>query len=196
MGSLALLFLAAVLTFPLFIRTNQNVLAKRLYFRKRFQQRKSKTKKFDEVNVLLEIPDFAAVLWFALSAGESLDRSLRIAVSRGSGFVALEFEKLLQRVDLGALLQHELENLAAESKANQIRELAAKLAVALVNGTPLADLLADYVQSTNSEVRALLLEKAGRNETKMMIPMVFVILPVTVMFAMYPSISLIQNSFI
>jgi len=196
MIALLLLFLAAVLVCSLFVRTHHNVLVNRLNFRKLVKQSASKTKKFDEVRVLLEIPDFASVLWFALSAGESLDRSLRIAVSRGNGFVSSEFEKLIQRVDLGALMQHELENLAAESKSGQIRELAAKLAVALVNGTPMADLLAEFVQSTNSEVRAILLAKAGKNETKMMIPMVFVILPVTVMFAMYPSLALIQNSFI
>jgi len=196
MIALLFLFLAAVLVCSLFVRTHHNVLVKRLNFRKLVKQSSSKTKKFNEVRVLLEIPDFASVLWFALSAGESLDRSLRIAVSRGSGFVSSEFEKLIQRVDLGALMQHELENLAAESKSDQIRELAAKLAVALVNGTPMADLLAEFVQSTNSEVRAILLAKAGKNETKMMIPMVFVILPVTVMFALYPSLALIQNSFI
>jgi tight adherence protein C len=196
MIALLFLFLAAVLVCSLFVRTKQNELVSRLNFRKLIKPSVSKAKRFDEVRVLLEIPDFASVLWFALSAGESLDRSLRIAVSRGSGFVSSEFEKLIQRVDLGALMQHELENLAAESKSGQIRELAAKLAVALVNGTPMADLLAEFVQSTNSEVRAILLAKAGKNETKMMIPMVFVILPVTVMFAMYPSLALIQNSFI
>jgi tight adherence protein C len=196
MIALLLLFLAAVLVCSLFVRTHHNELVNRLNFRQLVKQPASKTKKFDEVRVLLEIPDFASVLWFALSAGESLDRSLRIAVSRGNGFVSSEFEKLIQRVDLGSLMQHELENLAAESKSGQIRELAAKLAVALVNGTPMADLLAEFVQSTNSEVRAILLAKAGKNETKMMIPMVFVILPVTVMFAMYPSLALIQNSFI
>jgi tight adherence protein C len=196
MNALVLLFVAAVLVASLYFRTNQSQLVGRLNLRTIIEQVPSKSKKFDEVRVLLEIPDFAAVLWFALSAGESLDRSLRIAVSRGTGFVAAEFEKLLQRVDLGALLQHELENLAAESKSDQIRELATKLAVALVNGTPMAELLADFVQSTNAEVRSILLAKAGKNETKMMIPMVFVILPVTVMFAMYPSLALIQNSFI
>ena len=196
MIALILLFLASVLVGSLFVRTNQSSLVSRLNFRKLVKQSASKTMKFDEIRVLLEIPDFSSVLWFALSAGESLDRSLRIAVSRGSGFVASEFDKLIQRVDLGALMQHELENLAAESRSAQIRELAAKLAVALANGTPMADLLAEFVQSTNSEVRAILLDKAGKNETKMMIPMVFVILPVTVMFALYPSLSLIQNSFI
>jgi len=191
-----LVLLATILVIWLIFSQNQLGLTSKLESRRLLKFSVKRESKFNEINVLLEIPDFAAILWFALSAGESLDRSLRIAVSRGNGFVATEFSRLIQRVDHGSLLQHELENLAAESKSEQIRELATKLAVALVNGTPMAELLADFVQSTNSSVRTILLDKAGKNETKMMIPLVFVILPVTVMFAMYPSLVLIQRSFI
>jgi tight adherence protein C len=56
--------------------------------------------------------------------------------------------------------------------------------------------MSDFVQSSTASLRAELLTLAGKNETKMMIPMVFVILPVTVMFALYPSLSLIQGSFL
>jgi tight adherence protein C len=195
---MALIFLtvAAGLILAMITSQRKDSLFQRLESRRILRVSSRRSPKFNEVKVLLEIPDFAAILWFALTAGESLDHALRIAVSRGNGYVAGVFEVLLQRVDHGALLQHELENLAAESKSEQIRELATKLAVALVTGVSLADLLADFVQSTNSTVRSVLLEKAGKNETKMMIPLVFVILPVTVMFAMFPSLVLIQQSFI
>jgi tight adherence protein C len=144
----------------------------------------------------MEVPDFAALLWFAVCAGESLENSLRIAVSRSTGFVSNQFSQVIKNVDLGALLQIELQNLGVESRSDQVRELATKLAVALDHGTALADLLADFVQSASSELRTSLLDKAAKNETKMMIPLVFVILPVTVMFSVYPSLALIQNSFL
>ena len=153
-------------------------------------------KKFRALETLMEVPDFAALLWFAVCAGESLENSLRIAVSRSTGFVSQQFSQVIKSVDLGALLQIELQNLGVESKSDQVRELATKLAVALDNGTALADLLADFVQSASSELRTSLLDKAAKNETKMMIPLVFVILPVTVMFSVYPSLALIQNSFL
>ncbi len=153
-------------------------------------------KKVRALETLMEVPDFAALLWFAVCAGESLENSLRIAVSRSTGFVSSQFSQVIKSVDLGALLQIELQNLGVESKSDQVRELATKLAVALDNGTALADLLADFVQSASSELRTSLLDKAAKNETKMMIPLVFVILPVTVMFSVYPSLALIQNSFL
>jgi tight adherence protein C len=121
---------------------------------------------------------------------------LKIAVARSAGYISSEFERVITNVEHGALLQVELQNLAVEAKSEQVRELATKLAVALNNGSALSDLLGDFVQSTTATLRTELLAKAGKNETKMMIPMVFVILPVTVMFALYPSLSLIQGSFL
>lgn len=152
--------------------------------------------KFNAVSALMEIPDFASLLWFAVSAGESLESALRIAVSRSTGYVSSQFERVLKNVEHGAVMQVELQELASTAKSEQVRELATKLAVALNNGSALSDLMSDFVQSSTSALRAELLIIAGRNETKMMIPMVFIILPITVMFALFPSLALIRGSFI
>ncbi|NDE89509.1 MAG: hypothetical protein EB055_06015, partial [Micrococcales bacterium] len=141
--------------------------------------------KFSAIGALLEVPDFIAILWFLISAGENLHTALKITTMRCNGYVSAEFMKIVHRVDHGAILQHELENLAAESKSEEVRELATKLAVSLLNGTAIAEQLGEFAGSVNSKLRSELLDRAGKNETKMMIPLVFVILPVTVMFALY-----------
>lgn len=177
-------------------KPGESNLTERLKPRKRIFQKSSSITKFNAVNALMEIPDFASLLWFAVSAGESLESSLRLAVSRSTGYVSGEFERVLRNVEHGALLQLELQEVATKSKSEQVRELATKLAVALNNGSALGDLLSDFVQSSTSALRTELLIFAGRNETKMMIPMVFIILPITVMFALFPSLALIQGSFL
>ncbi len=189
-------FLACIAIYLALGKTSSSKLTERLQPRENIQEQKPRGSKFNELSALMEIPDFSALLWFAVSAGESLDVSLKIAVSRSSGYVSSQFGKVIRNVEHGALLQVELQNLAVEAKSEQVRELATKLAVALNNGSALSDLLSDFVQSTTAELRTQLLAKAGKNETKMMIPMVFVILPVTVMFALYPSLALIQGSFL
>jgi tight adherence protein C len=171
-------------------------LSARLSPRAKLRTKTKELTRFKPLEALLEIPDFASLLWFAVSAGESLEQALKIAVNKSSGYVSAEFERVLINVEHGALLQIELQNLAAQAKSEQVRELATKLAVALNNGSALTELLSDFVQSSTATVRTELLAKAGKNETKMMIPMVFVILPVTVMFALYPSLALIQGSFL
>lgn len=177
-------------------KSGESKLAELLQPRKRIFQKNLGRTKFNPVSALMEIPDFASLLWFAVSAGESLESALRLAVGRSTGYVSGEFERVLRNVEHGALLQLELQELAGNSKSEQVRELATKLAVALNNGSALGDLMSDFVQSSTSTLRAELLIIAGRNETKMMIPMVFIILPITVMFALFPSLALIQGSFL
>jgi tight adherence protein C len=176
--------------------SGESKLTERLTPRKRIFRKQLGRTKFSAVSALMEIPDFASLLLFAVSAGESLESALRLAVSRSTGYVSGEFDKVLRNVEHGALLQIELQELVSNSKSEQVRELATKLAVALNNGSALGDLLTDFVQSSTFALRAELLIMAGRNETKMMIPMVFIILPITVMFALFPSLALIQGSFL
>ena len=194
--SFGAILLSAVIFYKSLGETGKLRLDVKLKPRVRLTKKVRNAKKFRALETLMEVPDFAALLWFAVCAGESLENSLRIAVSRSTGFVSSQFSQVIKNVDLGALLQIELQNLGVESKSDQVRELATKLAVALDHGTALADLLADFVQSASSELRTSLLDKAAKNETKMMIPLVFVILPVTVMFSVYPSLALIQTSFL
>ena len=192
-GSTALAAMALYLSLG---KHDSSTLENRLKPRKALSSRIRTKAKFNSLSALMEIPDFASLLWFALSAGEPLDSALRISVSRSIGYVSSEFERVLRNVDHGSVMLVELQILAAEAKSEQVRELATKLAVALNNGSALGDLMSDFVQSSTASLRAELLTLAGRNETKMMIPMVFVILPITVMFALYPSLALIQGSFL
>lgn len=171
-------------------------LAKRLSPRTTLAILEPKRSVYRNADLLLEIPDFGSLIGFAVYAGEPLENALRLAVSRSSSFLANEFLAVIHNVDHGSVLGVELEELATESSSEQVRELASKLALASTNGSAVSDLIADYVESSIQELKAHLLERAGKNETKMMVPLVFVILPITVMFAVYPSLTLIQSSFL
>ncbi|MEY4418379.1 MAG: hypothetical protein RIQ88_817 [Actinomycetota bacterium] len=189
------LLLAIIFGFLAITQTSMPLIS-RLSPRIYLEKKASYKSKYDSVQVLLEVPDFTSILWFAVSAGETLETSLRLAVSKSSGFVSTEFKQVLIKVDHGAILQHELESLAAVSRDPLVRELSTKLAVALATGGAVADQLGEFLTSATTSLRSTMLELAGKSETKMMIPMVFVILPVTVMFALYPSVAILQNSFL
>jgi tight adherence protein C len=57
-------------------------------------------------------------------------------------------------------------------------------------------MLSEQALSVRDEIKSRLLRQAGRNETRMLIPLVFLILPVTVLFAIYPSLELLNFGFI
>jgi tight adherence protein C len=63
------------------------------------------------------------------------------------------------------------------------------LVVAIERGTPLADMLRAQAADVREAGKRALLEAGGRKEVSMMVPVVFLILPVTVLFALFPALS-------
>jgi tight adherence protein C len=66
---------------------------------------------------------------------------------------------------------------------------------ALDRGSPLAAVLQAQAQDAREDSKRDLLEKAGKKEVVMLIPLVFLILPVTILFAVFPGLLVIQTGF-
>jgi tight adherence protein C len=144
---------------------------------------------------LYELPDILDMLSVALSAGDSIFAAL-VRVSAGSsGVLATEFQRLFIGLELGSDIETELKGLASRLPQRQVSEFANKLSMALRRGSPLAEMISEQSESARAELRNELLGQAGRNETRMLIPLVFLILPVTVLFAIYPSLELLNISY-
>ena len=62
------------------------------------------------------------------------------------------------------------------------------VAVAVERGTPLADVLHAQAADVREASRRELIETAARKEVFMMVPVVFLVLPVTVLFAFFPGV--------
>lgn len=143
---------------------------------------------------LFELPQLIDLIGVAIEAGESVFSALTRVVSRASGLLANEFRYLLEAVNFGSTFEDELNSLARRVAQQQITEFSNKLALALRRGTPLARMLHEQASSVRSEIQNQLAKQAGKNETRMLIPLVFLILPVTVLFAIYPSLQLLNLS--
>ena len=146
--------------------------------------------------VLFELPDILDLLAVSLSAGESLFNSLERVAPRASGLVGRQLQLALQSLQLGSSLAAEMDRIAERLPQRQLVEFCAKVTLSLKRGTPLADLLREQASSARSEIHNLLLKQAGKNETKMLIPLVFLILPVTVLFAIYPSLQMLNLGYL
>jgi tight adherence protein C len=122
------------------------------------------------------------------SAGESpvagLDRVLRVL--RGS--LADELGRVLADVRTGHTVPAAFDALAARTGVPSIARFAEGLAVAVDRGTPLVDVLHAQAADVRESARRELMESGGRKEILMMIPVVFLVLPVTVVFAFYPGL--------
>ena len=154
--------------------------------------RVSKGKSFE---IDSQLPDLVELLAASVLATISMHGSLQRIVGRASGSVATEIGLLLRRLDLGSSFETELSALCERLPTTGIREFANKISIALSRGTPLAGALIALSESLRSKHSNELLARAGANETKMLIPLVTLVLPTTVMFAIYPSVQFLNLGF-
>lgn len=143
---------------------------------------------------LYELPEFLDLLVVALASGEGIFNSICRVTKAAKGQLAKEFQKLIRAVQLGESLDDELASLAKRVRNQQVVEFCNKLTMANRRGTPLAHVLQMQSITVRTEIQNQLFKQAGKNETRMMIPLVFLILPVTVLFAVYPSLQLLNIS--
>lgn len=142
-----------------------------------------------------ELPTVLEFLTLSLSAGEGvLDGLRRIArVSRGE--LAAEFAGTVAAVNTGLGFADSLTALAHDLQLPPLTRCIEQIVGALERGTPLADVLRAQAQDARDEAKRRLLEEAGKKEVAMLIPLVFLILPTTVVFAIYPGIFVLQLGF-
>jgi len=69
-----------------------------------------------------------------------------------------------------------------------VARFAQGISVAVERGTPLSDVLHAQAADVREAGRRELIEVAARKEVLMMVPVVFLVLPVTVFFAFWPGV--------
>lgn len=140
---------------------------------------------------VLELPQHLDLMAARLQNGEDIYSVLALQ-STGSGKFAILLRRLGVRLTLGENIEQALEMLSAEAKSPLVTEFSNKLQLSLTRGTPLATQFYQLSASAKAQLRVAQLKAAGRNELKMLIPLVFLILPVTIAFAVFPSLQLLQ----
>lgn len=141
-----------------------------------------------ERRMLAEFPTVAELLALAVNAGESPVVALERVVRRSGGELSRELARVLADVRTGTPVAQAFDELARRSGLPIVARFAAGIAVALERGTPLADLLHAQAADVREAGRRELIEVAARKEVLMMVPVVFLVLPVTVLFAFYPGL--------
>jgi tight adherence protein C len=145
-----------------------------------------------ERRMLAEFPTIAELLALAVSAGEgatgALDRVCRL--SRGE--LSSELADCLAEARAGANLPTALQGLADRTGLPSLARFVDGIVVAVERGTPLADVLRAQAQDVRETGRRAVMEEGGRKEIGMMVPVVFLVLPVTVLFAIYPGVAFLR----
>lgn len=138
--------------------------------------------------MLAEFPTVAELLALAVTAGESPVGALERVGTLCRGELGRELAVALADARAGATLVQALERMADRTTLAPLVRFVDGVAVAIERGTPLADVLRAQAVDVREAGKRALLEAGGRKEIAMMVPVVFLVLPVTVVFAFYPAV--------
>lgn len=139
-----------------------------------------------------ELPTTLEFLALCLSAGEGFMDSLRRVASVGSGELTAEFRRAVLAVGTGSPLSDALVEMAGRLQLPGLTRAIDQVVAALEHGAPLSAVLHAQAGDAREDAKRVLIEQAGRKEILMLLPLVFLILPLSVLFAIYPGLFILR----
>lgn len=110
----------------------------------------------------------------------------RESMSECSGMRAVVGE-ILKGVDQGLSIERALDQVVMRAGSEQLRRFADAVILGMERGSSMGQTLRNLINETRTQSKILVMERAGKAEIKLLIPVVFLILPISVIFAIWPS---------
>jgi len=144
-----------------------------------------------------ELPTVLEFLTLSLTAGEGmLDAIRRVArLGNGAGVLPTEFAATVASVGSGVPLGQALARLRDDLDHPALSRALDQVLGALERGAPLSSVLRAQAGDARDEAKRTIIEQAGRKEVAMLVPLIFLILPVTIAFALFPGYLVLQAGF-
>lgn len=139
-----------------------------------------------EKRLVAEFPTVADMLALSLAAGEGTVSALERIVRITHGELSGELAQALGEARTGASMTTALGGIADRTGLPSLQRFVDGIAVAVERGTPLAEVLRSQAADVREADRRRLIEVGGRKDIFMMVPVVFLVLPVTILFALFP----------
>lgn len=142
-----------------------------------------------------ELPTVLEFLTLSLTAGEGMLDAIRRVANAGSGELPGEFARVVAAVGTGVPLGRALADLRDGLDHPALSRALDQVLGALERGAPLAGVLRAQAGDAREQAKRTIIELAGRKEIAMLVPLIFLILPVTVAFALFPGYLVLQAGF-
>lgn len=139
-----------------------------------------------ETRIIEEFPQIAELFALSVAAGEAPIAALERLSRTGNGVLAAELSRTVAAIRAGATMTAALQDLAARAAVPAVSRFVDGVVIAIERGTPLVDVLRDQAVDVRAARQRALIESAGKREIGMMVPVVFLVLPITVLFALFP----------
>ena len=138
--------------------------------------------------IAAELPVVAELTALAVAAGDAPAAALARVAAAVPGALAEEIEHTLAAARGGTTFVVALRDIATRTGVPGVARFVDGIVVALERGTPLAAVLRAQAVDAREAGRRALIEAGARKEVQMLMPVVFLVLPTVVCFALYPSV--------
>lgn len=142
-----------------------------------------------------ELPTVLEFLTLSLTAGEGMLDAIRRVARTGSGELPTELSRVVTAVGTGVPLTAALVDLRDGLDHPALSRALDQVLGALERGAPLAAVLRSQAGDAREQAKRTIIELAGRKEIAMLVPVIFLILPVTIAFALFPGYLVLQAGF-
>jgi tight adherence protein C len=139
-----------------------------------------------------EFPTVADLLALAVAAGESPLAAMERVARTSRGALPDELAATVAEVRAGATVSQALLSLGSRTPLESLARFGEGVAIAIERGTPLADVLRAQAQDAREASKRDLMEIAGRHEIAMLVPVVFFVMPLVIVIAVFPGIAVLD----
>jgi tight adherence protein C len=135
-----------------------------------------------------ELPIAIDLVTLSIMAGESVPAACARVAETLRSDIGTEFARVVADTRAGTPVVEALEALSQRVPASGVARFVDAVCMAIERGSPLADTLRAQADDGRESRRRHLIELGGRREVLMLVPVVFLIMPVVVVFALLPGL--------
>ncbi len=110
-----------------------------------------------------------------------------IPLNQGRSEMKAVVSEILRGVEEGLSIERALDNAVMRAGSEQLRRFGDAVILGMERGSSMGQTLRNLINETRTQSKVLVMQRAGKAEIKLLIPVVFLILPISVIFAIWPS---------
>jgi pilus assembly protein TadC len=147
------------------------------------QKRKAR---IEQIN--LELPQYLEMFHILISSGMSVLTALKsLTQTSAKSEIDLIIREILREVEQGRSIERAIDKAVLPVGSHQLRRFSDAVILGMDRGSSMGQSIKNLVSESRNYSKVLVMERAGKAEIKLLIPVVFLILPISVLFAIWPS---------
>lgn len=158
--------------------------AAKVLLKKRFEG----ARRADIERIELELPQFLEMFHILISSGMSVLSAMKsLSEGKTKSCTREVIASVVAAVESGRSVERAMDEVIIPKGSDQLRRFSDAVIVGMERGSSMGQSLRSLISESRNQSKILLLRRAGKAEIALLVPVVFLILPISILFALWPS---------